>query len=218
MPDLPLLGSSVLWSLAGALHCAGMCGPFALLIRGSWLWHAGRLLAYSALGAAMGMMGERLQLSELPLWVRAIPPALAALGLAVGAASLLGWTAVGSARWLALPSARLRSFASRGPRPLALLGLGASAALLPCGLLWGGLGLAGNANSPLGGALLMLVFGIGTLPGLVGLVLGGRVLGRLKPARWVRTAAILVAFAAGMGVIALRDPLGQEAPSCHEGM
>ncbi len=63
-----LLSAVFVASLLGSLHCAGMCGPLALLAvqpagaaHRRWkphlAYHGGRLLAYAALGAACGAIG-----------------------------------------------------------------------------------------------------------------------------------------------------------------
>jgi len=55
--DLPLL---FLMGITGSLHCAGMCGPIALLARGRGLllYLAGKTSSYVLLGALAGALGK----------------------------------------------------------------------------------------------------------------------------------------------------------------
>jgi sulfite exporter TauE/SafE len=75
--------------------------------------------------------------------------------------------------------AGLRALASRGigavataPPPLRALVVGLATGLLPCGWLYVFLATAAGTGSALGGAALMAVFWVGTLPAMLGLGLG----------------------------------------------
>ena len=69
-----LLGTVLVASFFGSLHCAGMCGPFVALYSGletspraRWTRHAayhlGRLITYVALGAVAGALGSAVDLA-----------------------------------------------------------------------------------------------------------------------------------------------------------
>ena len=73
---IALVTTIFLASLVGSLHCAGMCGAFALFAIGAGdprvhtprtllmgAYHAGRLLTYVALGAAAGALGSVVDLT-----------------------------------------------------------------------------------------------------------------------------------------------------------
>jgi sulfite exporter TauE/SafE len=55
----------------------------------------------------------------------------------------------------------------RGGRLVDALCLGLLTGFLPCGLLYGMLALAANTRGPLTGGLLMVCFGLGTVPALL---------------------------------------------------
>lgn len=186
--DLALFFSAVLMGLAGTPHCLAMCGAACTAASGGGRprqllpFHLGRLLAYAAAGAvAAASVGS-----------------LAALGQAVGALRPL-WTLVHIAA-LALglylvwqgrqPAWMERLGRARGPAtvahrggeswqvvagPARSAGLGLAWVAWPCGLLQSALLVAGLANGPAGGALVMAGFAAASAAGLV-----------LGPALWWR--------------------------------
>jgi sulfite exporter TauE/SafE len=72
--------------------------------------------------------------------------------------------------------------------------------LLPCGLAMTGLLAAAAAGRPLGGAAVMLAFGVGTLPAHVGIALAGHRLLRVAT-EWPRRVAALVTGAFGVQLV-----------------
>jgi uncharacterized protein len=77
---------------------------------------------------------------------------------------------------------------------------------LPCGLVYGALAAAAFAGSPSGGALVMLAFGLGTLPNLLAAGLAAGRLRALAARRRVRIAA--GALVLGFGVFGLAHASG----------
>jgi uncharacterized protein len=68
-----MLYTALLLGLLGSFHCVGMCGPIAFMLPVSrdnklkkifqiFLYHIGRLLAYSTIGLAFGVVGKSLNL------------------------------------------------------------------------------------------------------------------------------------------------------------
>ena len=193
-----------LLSLAGSVHCAGMCGGFVTLFGGRTAspfsahgaYHLGRLITYVALGCLAGSLGAGLDSSG------------ALVGLQRGAALL---TALLFVLWGAFMVADRRG--SRGPRATALVpgpgrgsqgpfggrvfrlfrlvlgpgvspvrqafSLGLLSGALPCGWLWGFLLLAAGTGSPWSGAALMGAFWAGTVPALLGVGVVTRSVARL---------------------------------------
>lgn len=165
----------------GSPHCLGMCGGIVtafglsmqscspmqrrLLIAS---YHVGRLSSYALLGLVAGWIGTAI-LSPLAhtFWPRAVVAAvLVLLGLSMlGLPFLNHLERLGARLWRALAPLRQRLFPLHTvPRALAA---GLLWGFLPCGLVYGALLLAMSAHSVSGGALLMLAFGIGTLPMLL---------------------------------------------------
>jgi sulfite exporter TauE/SafE len=214
--------AAFLIGLLGGVHCVGMCGGIvgALAVqapqrRPAWGLHltysAGRIASYSIAGAIMGLIGsmglffDQILPVQLFLYVFA-NLLLIVLGLYLAGIGglLLRVEALGAWLWrriqpfgtMLLPADTLaKAFA-----------LGAVWGWLPCGLVYSLLASALLSGSAAGGALVMLAFGIGTLPNLL---LAGMVFKRMRDFtsdRRVRMAAgVLVA---GFGVAGLARAAG----------
>jgi sulfite exporter TauE/SafE len=206
--------------LAGSLHCVGMCGPILLafqrvfdgtragasgwraLARDFVPYHAGRIWTYGMLGLVAGIAGQGVRSSALRHgWQR---PAGFVLGGLVVLAGLVMLGALPAPRLDAVLGgcglSRLRRhawFASLLERPGAgaRLLLGVTMGLLPCGLVWGALLVAAALPTPLHAAAGMLVFGVGTLPSLTGVLLAGRFGGGRLRRHGPRLAAVTLLLA-----------------------
>lgn len=210
-----LLGAVLAASVAGSLHCAGMCGGFVAFYsgaggpsRGRWLAHAaysgGRLLTYGLLGASAGAIGAAADLAGSAAGVhRVAAPLAGALVLAWGVWALLlaldvRIPAGRAPRWLTRAISRAyRGLEGRPPLARALL-LGLLSTLLPCGWLWAFAVLAAGTGDPWRGALVMASFWAGTLPMLLGL---GLVLQFLSAPLRRRLPAVTAALLIVVGVV-----------------
>lgn len=184
MEQVDLIGMFML-GLLGTAHCVGMCGPliFAFPGRtgrlGSQVWyHLGRVATYVAVGAILGGLGALLgqltgvdtmsDVATLQIWLRFFAAALlAALGLI-----RLEW--LREPRWFdRLNPERIPGFkralagASDSRDQASFFALGLLMGFLPCGLSYGAFAQALGSNSALDGALLVLAFAVGTVPGLL---------------------------------------------------
>ena len=190
--DIASIGAAFLLGLLSAPHCAAMCGGIsgALLMAGrtpllrpaphdviasssaltltgdAFIYGSGKILGYMALGAFAGSGGfllGSLHSTGFTLLHAFSGLLMLALGLYIA-----GW-------WLAV--SHLERFAFRIWQPLLkrLQGLslahpgnkllaGMAWGLLPCGIVYSVLGLAMASGSAVSGLLLMLAFGLGTLP------------------------------------------------------
>lgn len=220
----PLLWAGIAGALAagfaGSLHCALMCGPLAAAARPSAAprrpalasWHAGRLTAYALVGIALGFAGRGLA-TALAARVQPVLPWVMAVGLAASAFEL-------GRRLPAVPAltAVARSVASLGARlgPIRrAFALGAATPLLPCGLLWGIFLAAIGAGTPIGGAAVMVGFGVGSTPGLAAVQAGAAWSGRHPRTEAILRRAIPLAAAAVLVWRALMVPTTGAPPSCH---
>jgi sulfite exporter TauE/SafE len=164
--------------LLGTAHCVGMCGPLVVAIPGRepgisrhLLYHLGRVGSYTAVGAALGLLGGHLGgFVRVQIGVSL----LAALLLAGFGLFRLG--AIPEPRWMlginpgGLPGlGRLLESATRRGRPHAMIAVGLALGFIPCGLSYAAFARALSAGSVTAGALITLVFGLGTLPGLLAL-------------------------------------------------
>lgn len=207
------LFTALLAGLLGGVHCVGMCGgivaafsfradgtqpPFRLHLA----YNLGRIFSYAMFGALAGALGASLKLATfLPaqtlLYVLA-QVVMILLGLYL--AGLNRWVLVferaGGALWRVVQPLFRRLLPVRS-LPQALLA-GMAWGWLPCGLVYSVLMSALAAGSATSGAALMLAFGLGTLPNLLGMGLFARQLQPFMQRLWVRRAAGLMV--AGFGV------------------
>lgn len=191
--------------LTGFSHCMGMCGPlvgvFAARRRAVrpeistslFLFQSGRLTTYLILGAVLGSAGS-LFAAALREW-QALFSIIFGLALALSGLTLLGF--LPRQPWPA--SIQLARFIGRwmsalmiSKHPAAPFGLGLANGLLPCGSVYGMSLLAAATAEPLAGASLMLIFGLGTLPAMLGLGLAASRFSLRLRSRLYRLAALLV--------------------------
>lgn len=209
--------------LLGSVHCAGMCGGIvgALSMAPAMRIHArpahpafvnvlaynaGRIASYMAAGALAGALAGGAQaLTRLPAlqagayWLANLM--LAALGLYLMDAwrGLARLEQGGQLVWRRVQPLLRRVGPLDGPGRM--LAAGALWGWLPCGMVYSVLVTAMLSGSALSGALVMLAFGLGTLPMLLGLgVLGARLRALLRR-RGVRIASGVLVL--GFGVLGL---------------
>ena len=223
-----LIGTVLLASLLGSLHCAGMCGAFAAFatmpgpdnagarLRLHVAYHGGRLAVYVVFGAFAGLLGAALDVGGALVGVQR------AAGIVAGAI-LVGAGIVAAARLLgvklppllaaplaAVPLAAvplLGQWIRRGhetalgwPPIVRALAVGLMTALLPCGWLWAFVVAAAGTGHALLGALTLAAFWVGTVPVLAAIGAGFQRITGLLGAR-TQLAACLVVI--GLGVLAL---------------
>lgn len=191
----------------GGVHCVGMCGgivgalcfglpeerrhrlrdnlPFLLL------YNLGRIGSYTLAGAIVGGLGawaiDLLSIRQLQLWLQLF----AGVFMILMGLYLNGWWRVlvrveeaGSVVWK-----RLEPFGRRllpVQRPGQALLLGAVWGWLPCGLVYSVLIWTLMSGGAKEGALLMLSFGLGTLPNLLAIGVFAVMLQKIVQRGWVR--------------------------------
>lgn len=183
--DMALTASALLMGLAGAPHCAAMCGAAyggvarqggapgsAGASRAMWAMQLGRLAGYAAAGALVaasvsGLVSLGAAAPVLrPLWtllhVGAIALGLSLLWRGRAPAWLAGLGRHGSRLMEAQPV----RFMSRIPVPTRAAALGMCWAAMPCGLLQSALIVAALASGPAQGAGVMAAFALTSALGL----------------------------------------------------
>ena len=225
-----LFGLLAAGAAGSVLHCTAMCGPFVLgqvsdrLARlpaarlcetARWSnalllpYHAGRLTTYAVLGAVASQAGAASKSGLLP-------GSLPALLLLFGALLFVCHALVRVAPALrpvlpvlerappGLAYAVRRLAAPAGRRGSGFL-LGACLGFLPCGFLYAAIAVAASTASVTCGTLAMLVFGLGTMPGLVIVGVAGHAAGRgFYRAVAVVAPLIMLGNAALLGTMAWR--------------
>jgi hypothetical protein len=210
--------------LASTLHCAGMCSAISsgLLCPGKTspadakrnfvLTHLGRIFAYAIAGTAVGFFGA---------------PAIGWLDREA-AFRVLQWAGATTLVWIGLATVGVMPSISILDRALSFLsgrlaltnGFSSSGALkplvagivwglMPCAMVYGALFLAMLSGSPDRGTLVMLGFGIGTLPGLTMTSFGIRAISRTASRHARRTIAGLAIAAFGIATLFVKHAPGE---------
>ena len=211
--------------LVGTGHCIGMCGPLVVALPGQtgrFSAHlaspAGRLITYGIIGALMGAAGGGLiglasAVSGNPVvWITRVQMGislLAGLFLLFFGLSRLGLVA--EPRWLAIavPNRmpgwrRLMSRAANQRSNLDLFLMGVFLGGLPCGLSYAAFAKALSVAQMPAGALTALIFGLGTLPGLLAVGAGAAVyFNRFRRQADILAGLIMIGMAAILLVKAL---------------
>ena len=217
-----LLPVAFLAGFFGSGHCLGMCGPIVVLMETAsepsakfnnvlrrLTYNAGRMLFYVLLGATAGALGLVLtKVTSVNIGLTALRILAGLLVIALGINLLFDFQVLrflergGAVVWK-----RLSPFARHVlpvTTPARALAAGFIWGALPCGLVYSAVAIAATSGSATGGALVMLVFWIGTLPALLVAGASARKLGS-----WVRhpvlrrlTGITLI----GIGVFALVMP------------
>ena len=206
MPDSAYL-ALFLVGLLGGTHCVGMCGgivgALSLGAPARWSMHlaynAGRILSYGVAGFLAGALGAASLTLDGQAPVRLMLYLLANLMLVALGLYLLGVTRAlafteraGQHLWRHIQPLTRRFVPAKTVAQA--FPLGVLWGWLPCGLVYSALTTALVAGSPGRGALLMLAFGLGTLPNLL---LAGILLARVN--EFVRRP--LVRIASGLLVL-----------------
>ena len=201
----------------GGVHCVGMCGgivgalTFGLpaetrerplrLLPYLLAYNLARITSYTAAGAIAGTIGL-LGLSLVPMQqAQLVLLGIAGVFMVLMGLYVGGWwfgltriERAGSRLWRFIEPVGRRLMPVRSPAQA--FGLGLVWGWLPCGLVYSVLIWALSAGGPLAGALLMLGFGLGTLPNLLAMGAFAAQLAAFVRRQWVRRVAggMVIAF------------------------
>jgi sulfite exporter TauE/SafE len=213
MLEFTLLGVFMVGLLGGG-HCAGMCGgivgavsmslpgarprlPFLLAYNG------GRILSYTlagvlagALGASSFFLGHILPIQKILYGLSSVMLVLLGLYLAGVWHGVTYVERLGSVLWRQLQPLSKRLLPVQSPWQAILLG--AVWGWLPCGLVYSVLVAALAAGDALQGGLLMLAFGLGTLPTLLAMGMAAVKLKKVLQQGWLRKLSGLAVILFGL--------------------
>jgi sulfite exporter TauE/SafE len=218
------------FGFVSSLHCVQMCGPLVLtysvaanstttrrpLLGLHLAYNAGRTITYSLLGAAAGIIGGSMRFVGRLAGIEGVAAIVAGIAMVLAGLVLLGmspafkgWRGLQMPSQLLRPAGRLMS----SPSAWSKLTLGLMMGFLPCGLVYAALMKALGEATPLGGALTMLAFGLGTSVALVAVGLGSSAATR-KLARWGTTISAVTVLVMGILLIA-RGSIAGNAMAGH---
>lgn len=228
---VPALSAALLAGLLGSAHCLGMCagisGLFAVNSTVATLrsqvplaitYNVGRVLSYALLGIIVGAFGSVIIKASPAIaggvrMLSGIVIILVGLRVAFDLHFLNAIERMGATLWSRIaPAAKKLVPVTTLPRAL---GLGLVWGWLPCGLVYSILLIAATSADAVNGAMIMLAFGLGTMPAMVMTGLGAVRLSQLMRRRGTRLGLGLLIVVLGLLTIAM--PLGTWlAPQAHQ--
>jgi uncharacterized protein len=212
--------TALLLGLLGSFHCVGMCGPIAFMLPVSrdnkvkkvfqiFLYHAGRLLAYSIIGLAFGLIGKSLNLfgfqQQLSIFI-------GALMILVILLPLLGVHKLNFSGPLTMFIGKIKSSmgaAFKKKTADTFLSIGFLNGFLPCGLVYMAVFGAVATGDIFSGSIYMLMFGIGTIPLMTTAVYFSTL---LTPSLRLRIRKLIPAFVVLIGLLFILRGLGLGIP------
>lgn len=200
MTNPEAVGAAFMLGLMGAGHCLGMCGgvaaalAFANQAQGkiySFLvlltYNLGRILSYAVIGGVAALLAGFVdELTPIPLLRTLSGILLIGMGLYLGDwwKILVRLEKLGGGLWRIVSPLGKKLMPVENLRSALLLGL--IWGWLPCGLVYSALVYAAGQGSIAGGGLVMLAFGVGTLPAVFAGGLAGDLVKKLISHIFVR--------------------------------
>ncbi len=200
---MAILISAFIMGLMGSFHCAGMCGPIAIAlplhgntfsqkIFGGTLYNVGRTITYGIMGAIFGLLGQGIGLLGFQQIISVLMGSI--MIISVFFPSLFKFqyqldksrfSLVGRLKKSIGGLFSIRSFSS-------LFFIGLLNGLLPCGLVYMAIaGAIGTGSAP-EGTLYMILFGMGTIPMMLGISVAGNMMSLAVRKKINRLIPILV--------------------------
>jgi len=187
---MQILWAAFLLGMAGSMHCLIMCGPLISMSSsrygnlgqgfGTIIYQMGRIISYLIIGLVFGMIGQFLSLlfyQQLLSVISGILLLIWALSYFIPAGNRFS---SGILKIWSRTTSGLFSRLWKHKTVASVLGLGILNGFLPCGLVY----LAASASLSQGSIsyslMFMLLFGLGTLPAILGLIVSKN----LFPAQW----------------------------------
>ncbi|MEW5996370.1 MAG: sulfite exporter TauE/SafE family protein [Candidatus Micrarchaeota archaeon] len=186
-----------LLGIVTGFHCIAMCGGFVLgysaksggRVAPHLLYGAGKLVSYTFIGAAFGLVGSVIAFTPE---MRGAAALVAGVFLVVYGLGMLGINGLGGLRF-GMPgfvNGIMQKMGGRGPLVTGLL----NGLMIACGPLQAMYIFAAGTGSVLSGAAALFFFGLGTLPPMLGFgVVAGKA-GSAMQGRFVTVSAMLVIF------------------------
>jgi sulfite exporter TauE/SafE len=171
-----MIWTALILGFAGSLHCIGMCSPLAMVVTNvssktvinRLLYNIGRILTYGALGALIASIGFAFPIARYQNLLSLIMGlALITIGLANVSAFRVPFVTKSLSKFSKMLKQIFTVFLNRKNFGSTFL-LGVFNGFLPCGLSFLALTYCVVLSAPGDGFIFMLLFGVGTLPAMLG--------------------------------------------------
>ncbi len=217
--------AAFLVGLLGGVHCVGMCGGivgalsfglpeqargrFSALLPYLINYNLGRLFSYTVAGALLGGVGALAANLVALHQAQSVLQVIAGLFMVAMGLYLGGWwfgmnklERLGGKLWRYIEPVGRRLLPVQKPSQALVMGL--VWGWLPCGLVYSALIWAVSAGSAVKGGLLLLCFGLGTLPNLLAMgIFAGKLTALLRRPGVMHLAGVLVIL---IGVFTIARP------------
>lgn len=215
-----MLYSALVLGLLGSFHCIGMCGPIAMMLPVDsssnfkktsqiFIYHFGRLLAYSLIGLIFGFLGKGLYIFGLQQKLSII------IGIILIVIVLLPYNTFNRYNF----SKPLYKVISKVKQSMGtalkkktsdtFLTIGFLNGFLPCGLVYMAVLSSIATADPFKGSLYMFLFGLGTIPLMTSAIYLGNMLNALAKKRIQKLIPVFVIL---IGVLFIIRGLGLGIP------
>ncbi len=228
---MEIIASGFALGIMGSLHCAGMCGPIALSlplygkgittkIAGGVMYNIGRTITYGIMGAIFGMIGQGLSMVGFQQWISVVMGALMIVSVILP--SLFKNINGGKIPVAGLVRKGIQKlFVKKSFGRLFFIGL--LNGLLPCGLVYLAIAGAIGTGDIITGTLFMILFGLGTLPLMLGISLLGNMvslkirkkINKATPILVVVIGIIFILRGLSLGIPYLSPPEKKLNPQIH---
>ena len=216
------------------LHCIGMCGSFVIgytirdadngrsSFRSHFLYGTGKILSYGLFGAIFGFVGS---LFSITPFISGISISLAGAFLIIYGLNLLNVFSVFKSIRLKLPNSISKYVNGKRNKSNSPLFIGfLSGFILGCGPLQVMYVMAAGNGNALEGAIFLIVFGLGTLPGLIAFGFLARLLSNVMTRRFLYASGVIlivlgsIMFSKGISrtIITENNQPIQTSSCCHQ--
>jgi len=227
--DVSVLMTALFAGLLGSGHCFGMCGGIAAglgslptaaeeeddrkpRVLSAFLFNIGRILSYTILGMTSAwLLASAGPALNIPQWSMILRALTALMIFLIGLQFLFNWQLLaiiergGAKVWKYVLPLAVRASSMPGGSGRLLLGL--CWGLIPCGLVYSVLLTASATGTPALGASVMLAFGVGTLPSMLGMSLFAPALAAVLNEKWTRKlmgAALILLAVLSVSLMVIR--------------
>jgi sulfite exporter TauE/SafE len=230
----PLLTAALVTGFLGSAHCFGMCGGISGLfavnasvqslrhqVPRAIAYNVGRVLTYAILGAIVAWLGKG-AVGSIPQLAAPVRLASGILIILIGLQLAFNWRILapletaGAKIWQRIAPAARRLVPVESS--LQALGLGLIWGWLPCGLVYSVLLLAATTAEPAGGGLVMIAFGLGTMPAMIATGLSASKLARFMSRKRVGIGLLIVLLGLATIAMPVMKLSGSQDHSMHQQM
>ena len=235
MSDLwPLLTAALVTGFLGSAHCFGMCGGISGLfavnasvqtlrhqVPKAIAYNVGRVLTYAILGAIVALLGKG-AVGSIPQLAAPVRLASGILIILIGLQIAFNWRILAPLETAGAKIWQRIAPAAKGLVPVETsvqaLGLGLIWGWLPCGLVYSVLLLAATTAEPANGGLVMIAFGLGTMPAMIATGLSASKLARFMSRKRVGIGLLIVLLGLATIAMPVMKLTGSQDHSMHQHM